>query len=89
MMGPSATQGEIVGANIEDVAPTAMYLLGEPIPDDFEGRLLEEAIDPARLDGKPPEYAERADVAQQAAQDYRAEDLDEVEGRLRDLGYIE
>jgi predicted AlkP superfamily phosphohydrolase/phosphomutase len=88
-MGPSAANGEIVGANIEDVAPTAMYLLGEPIPVDFEGRLLEEAIDPARLDRQPPEYAERAEVELQAEQGYRADDLGEVEGRLRDLGYLE
>jgi predicted AlkP superfamily phosphohydrolase/phosphomutase len=88
-MGPSATHGEIVGANIEDVAPTAMYLLGEPIPVEFEGRLLVEAIDPARLDAQPPDYAERQEVALQSAQGYRADDLGEVEGRLRDLGYIE
>jgi predicted AlkP superfamily phosphohydrolase/phosphomutase len=89
LMGPSAVHREIVGANIEDVAPTAMYLLGEPIPVDFVGRLLEEAIDPTRLDKQPPEYAEAAEVELQGTESYRADDLGEVEGRLRDLGYIE
>jgi predicted AlkP superfamily phosphohydrolase/phosphomutase len=89
LRGPSATQGEIVGANIEDIAPTAMYLVGEPIPVEFEGRLLVEAIDPERLDAQPPDYAERPEVVLQAAEGYRADDLGEVEGRLRDLGYIE
>jgi len=87
--GPSAARGEIVGANIEDVAATAMYLLGESIPVEFEGRLLEEAIDPTRLTTQPPDYGEAARVELQAAQSYRADDVGEVEGRLRDLGYIE
>jgi predicted AlkP superfamily phosphohydrolase/phosphomutase len=89
LAGPSAAVGEIHGANIEDVASTAMYLLGERVPVDFEGRLLEEAISSERLESQPPEYGEGAEVAPQAAESYRADDLDEVEGRLRDLGYIE
>ena len=43
--------GEIVSARIEDVAPTVLYLLGEPIPVELEGRLLVEAIEPDVLDG--------------------------------------
>ena len=41
-------------ASIEDVAPTILYLLGEPIPADLEGRLLAEALDPQLLDSRPP-----------------------------------
>lgn len=89
LTGPSVAGGVTLAANIDDVAPTAMYLLDEQIPTDFEGRLLEEAIDPTVLDARPPEYAEAALVAVQSQQTYDAEHLGEVEGRLRDLGYIE
>ena len=36
-----------IAAGIEDVAPTVLYLLGQPLPTDLEGRLLDEALDPS------------------------------------------
>jgi predicted AlkP superfamily phosphohydrolase/phosphomutase len=90
LAGPSATAGEVMGANIEDIAPTIFYLLGEPIPSDLEGRLLEAAIRPELLAGRPPVYTDVAGVvASGELQDYSAEELAEVEERLRDLGYLE
>ena len=51
--------------------------------------MLEEIIAPALLDIRPPEYAEVGAIEVGAVQDYSAEDLDEIEGRLRSLGYLE
>jgi predicted AlkP superfamily phosphohydrolase/phosphomutase len=89
LAGPSAAHGIALDANIADVAPTVMYLLDEPIPNEFEGRVLEEAIDPGRLDAKPPQYGDSAEVVLQAERSYSAEESGEVEDRLRSLGYIE
>jgi predicted AlkP superfamily phosphohydrolase/phosphomutase len=89
LAGPSAATGIALDASIEDIAPTIMYLLGEPVPQDFEGRVLVEAIDSGRLDTRPPEYGEAAEVVLPAERSYSAEEGGEVESRLRSLGYIE
>jgi predicted AlkP superfamily phosphohydrolase/phosphomutase len=87
--GRSAAQTEIATANIQDIAPTILYLLGEEVPIDIEGRVLEEIIDPALLDTRPPEFAETRAIAVGDVQNYAPEDLHAVEGRLRNLGYLE
>jgi predicted AlkP superfamily phosphohydrolase/phosphomutase len=87
--GPSAAQGEIGTVNIQDIAPTILHLLGEAVPPDLDGRVLEEMIAPALLDIRPPEYAEVGAIEVGAVQNYSADDLDEIEGRLRSLGYLE
>ena len=87
--GPSARKGERISANIQDVAPTIFYLLGEPIPLDVEGLLIEQAIDPALLAERPPEYADAHALQIGEAESYDADDLGKVEERLRNLGYLE
>ena len=34
-------------ANLLDIAPTVLHLLGVPVPDDMDGRVLTELLDPA------------------------------------------
>ncbi len=87
LSGPSAAPGRKLLASIEDVAPTMLYLLGEPVPTALEGRVLEEAIDGSLLDARPPEYRDATDVpAPTAGGVPPAGDLEE---RLRGLGYLE
>ena len=67
-----------------------LYLLGEPLPADLEGRLVAEAIDPALLDRRPPEYDDSGPLElESASEGYQAEEEAEVAERLRGLGYIE
>jgi predicted AlkP superfamily phosphohydrolase/phosphomutase len=91
LAGPSATAGERGFAGIADIAPTILYLLGMPIPGDLEGRIIAEAIDPSLLDGKPPEYVEsgKLDLARTERSTYSESEAEEVEARLRGLGYLE
>ena len=89
LAGPAARSGAELSAGVADVAATALYLLGEPIPTDLEGRLLAEAIEPGLLDRRPPEYAEPAGLEVGAPQPYDADGAAEVEERLRSLGYLE
>jgi predicted AlkP superfamily phosphohydrolase/phosphomutase len=89
LSGPAARAGATFSASIADVAPTALYLLGESIPSDLEGRLLSEAIDRDLLDVRPPEYVEAVDLELGAPRAYDEEGAAEVEERLRSLGYLE
>jgi len=50
LMGPGVVAGRrMKGAQLVDVAPTICYLLGLPVPQYMEGRVLLEAIDPEYL----------------------------------------
>ena len=88
LSGPSAASGRSIAVDIADVAPTVLYLLGQPMPSDLDGRLVVEALDEALLDRRPPEYSD-TDVEVAATEDYSPEDTKAVEERLRGLGYLE
>ncbi len=42
--------------NLLDVAPTCMYLLGRPLPEDFDGKIMESALAPGLLKDSPPVF---------------------------------
>ena len=78
---------------ITDATPTLMWLLGLPIPDDVDGRLLGEFVDDASLEHVPPvfthtEQAEgRGEIMPTAWTD--PDEEQEVLERLRNLGYLD
>jgi tetratricopeptide (TPR) repeat protein len=51
--GPGVSTGEIPIVTLYDIAPTILYLLGLPVPDDMPGDLLEAALSPEFLAGYP------------------------------------
>lgn len=78
-------------AQLVDLAPTVLALMGEPVPTDMDGRALTEALHEAYLTACPVRFAEEeeaeteADFAESA---YSDEDEDQVRERLRELGYL-
>ena len=44
---------EVEGARLIDMAPTILHLMGQPVPDDMDGRVLEELFDPEFLARHP------------------------------------
>jgi predicted AlkP superfamily phosphohydrolase/phosphomutase len=88
LAGPSAVERVGISADILDIAPTILYLLDQPVPSTFEGRVLEEAVSPSVLDKRAPEYAE-VNVAFADRTTKRHFDDEAIERRLRDLGYLE
>jgi predicted AlkP superfamily phosphohydrolase/phosphomutase len=88
LSGPSAAPGGLF-ASIEDIAPTIQYLLGEPIPESMEGRLIDAAIDPALLESRPPAYAAGEVELSSGVRVFADDEAGEVQARLRGLGYIE
>jgi predicted AlkP superfamily phosphohydrolase/phosphomutase len=90
LTGPSAAQAPRTLAEIQDVAPTALYLLDEPLPTTFEGRVLFESLRPELVAERPPRYSdEEPDVELRPQSSYSGDEADAVEERLRGLGYLE
>ncbi len=83
--------GQLDPAQIHDVIPTALYLLGLPIPADMDGQVLAEAITAGLLDRRPVEHAPPTSPTAEVAsseQLYSAAEAEAVANRLRDLGYL-
>lgn len=75
-------------ASLEDFAPTVLHLLGQPVPEDMDGRPLLEALDTDLLGGEPAPCAPWPPPHAGDADGYTDEQRDAVERRLRSLGYL-
>jgi len=71
-------------AHIMDLAPTILHLMGLPVPDDMDGKVLTPMLS---LD-RPVEYEHVASEEERAEEGLSAEESAEVEDRLRALGYL-
>lgn len=78
-----AFTGASLDADIRDLAPTVLHLLGRPVPSDMDGRVLAEllATDRAVEEGDPIQPGPVGAVEEGAET--------ELEQRLVDLGYME
>jgi predicted AlkP superfamily phosphohydrolase/phosphomutase len=86
------------GAELLDIAPTVLHMLGIPVPGDMDGRVLTEILDPATTtrEDVPIHAAALAGAATSAhatasAPDdspYTAEEDAVIQQRLADLGYL-
>jgi predicted AlkP superfamily phosphohydrolase/phosphomutase len=80
----------IANARLEDVAPTMLYLLGAPIPEEMDGLVLSAAIENDYLDTHEVKYRETGTAASAAEQATYSPDEEEViRQRLKGLGYME
>ncbi len=90
LAGPGVQRGATIrGAQMADVAPTLLYLLGLPVPEAMDGRVLTAALDPALLAAQPVRYARPEDAPAAGEHTFTAEEEEQVLRRLRDLGYID
>ncbi|RMG51117.1 MAG: hypothetical protein D6723_11165 [Acidobacteria bacterium] len=77
---------------IEDVTATMLYLADVPLPEDLDGRVIEEALDEDFLRRRPIRRCSSSrrpspDVASEVWES--AEEEAEIRERLRELGYLE
>ncbi|MEW6169940.1 MAG: alkaline phosphatase family protein [Candidatus Omnitrophota bacterium] len=81
----------IKGAQILDIAPTIFYLLGVPLPDYFDGKVLKDAISNEYLIYNPIEQQKifnENTLTERDNNTLNEEDTSKVKKRLADLGYI-
>lgn len=81
---------EISGASILDLAPTILYLLGVPVPNDMDGKVLTDVFQQSFLKSQPINYedAEVEESPKESGKIYSEDEADEVRERLRGLGYF-
>lgn len=86
--GPPFKVGQtLTAAHLVDLAPTLLYLLGVPVPDDMDGQVLWEAITPTHRAEHPVQYQAAASGANQVNPLSQSEE-EIIAQRLRDLGYM-
>jgi predicted AlkP superfamily phosphohydrolase/phosphomutase len=89
--GPGIRRNQSVSRlNILDVAPTTLYAMGIPIPQDFQGRVVKELYTPEHIAMSPVSWGSRTVAAESVARplDVPEEDLDVLE-KMKALGYLE
>jgi arylsulfatase A-like enzyme len=68
------------GASLLDVTPTLLYLLGQPVPDNVDGKVLKEILD--------PEFVRKHPLKTVAAGGAIGTDTVDVRSRLNNLPYL-
>jgi predicted AlkP superfamily phosphohydrolase/phosphomutase len=90
--GPRFRKGAIVeGARLIDVAPTTLYLLGAPVPENMDGKILTTAFTDEFLRSNPVLHSKDEAPQKQDQPPVRPDEEENAEmmERLRNLGYIE
>jgi len=81
---------EIANARLIDIAPTLLHLLGVPVPEDMDGKVLASAFQPDFLLARPiRSRAASGTSATDRPSGYTDEEAAKVEERLQALGYLE
>jgi hypothetical protein len=93
LKGNSINQARVVGGvNIIDLAPTILYLMGFPIPENMDGSVIQEAIDAGFLKQHPIEKISSLSSDENfddPISGYSKDEETKIRDRLKDLGYIE
>jgi len=83
--GPHVKSVQVRGANMADVPATILALLGCPIPEDFDGRVLSEML----TDDVEVQGGAATDSPEQPPEDgLTGEDRAAIQERLKGLGYL-
>lgn len=78
------------GADLLDIAPTVLHLLGVPVPEDMDGRVLTEVLDPSLAPpiAAGPTAPPSPPAEPPAGVAYSEEEDAAIQQRLADLGYL-
>ena len=79
---------EIPPIRIYDLAPTILYQLGLPVPDDMDGQVIEAAVEAHEISARPVQFAPACSSRPLGWNGHQEEGDESVKERLRDLGYL-
>jgi predicted AlkP superfamily phosphohydrolase/phosphomutase len=89
LWGPPVRAGARLGdASVFDVTPTALYLMGLPVGEDMDGRVLVEAISPELLAARPVEWTPTHDTGTRGGDPRESPVDEEILKELETLGYV-
>jgi predicted AlkP superfamily phosphohydrolase/phosphomutase len=89
MSGKGVEKGaRIEGAEIQDMAPTILYAMESPIPQDMDGKVLSEVFTEEFRGQVPLLRGEEGSSRDIQESDYTEEAEEEIKERLRGLGYL-
>lgn len=86
--GPDIKPRQIQGARIIDVAPTALYSSGLPIPRNMDGVVLKEIFEKAVLKNQPVTYNDWKGKILGKESYLNGQESEQIENKLRSMGYI-
>jgi predicted AlkP superfamily phosphohydrolase/phosphomutase len=92
LWGPHARRGqELQNVSIRDIAPTALHLLGLPVPHDMDGRVAAQALDQEFMAHNPVQTTTAEGEPSPKNLDGFASEAEEelVRQRLASLGYLD
>jgi predicted AlkP superfamily phosphohydrolase/phosphomutase len=92
MHGKRLLQGKTMNAHIMDLAPTILYAMGLPVPEDMDGKVLTDAFSNGYLKSHPVRYKKTKEAAPRKEEPVATglpEEAEAARERLRDLGYID
>lgn len=75
--------------NIYDITPTILYLLGIPVPEDMDGRVIEDAINDDYLKQNPLKRTSSSGTEGQTQHVFDSDEAKIIEDRLKGMGYID
>lgn len=87
MSGPLCRKSDSIKPRMIDITPTVLYLMGLPIFEEMDGRVLEEAIDPTYLKSYPVKVVSSVEYSSKGST-YSVEDEEKIAEGLKGLGYL-
>jgi len=89
MMGPGIKRAKTISrAEIIDLAPTILYMMGLHIPSDLDGKVLTDAFTSSHLRSNPIKYKKAMGKAARLKYEWSRAEEERIKERLKTLGYI-
>ncbi len=89
VMGNGPFEKKKVKAEIKDIAPTVLYLLGLPVDPEIDGKVIKEAFKDGHMKDNPIMESRESVSREEGKSDYSEQDSKMIEERLKSLGYID
>jgi len=86
--GKGIQPGAYQDAILYDIAPTVLHLLGLPVPDDMDGKVIEGILTPEERAKGPVQSAHAEEIESGDADALTADEEAELRDKLKGLGYL-